>query len=260
MDRAERRRQAKLDAQLLVRGIDLDRPQDPQPTAAMARQLSDLFEAAKRDGNIEPPIRYLHSKVDATLRSLTDVPVACKKGCSHCCHVWVSATAPEVLFIAKAIRLMSDPTVRDRIKAAYLQTGQFSFEERDLHPYPCPLLVNNICSIYEMRPKACRLAASGNAEICARAIHDLTNEDIPTPFMHMIARSSYAIALAAALKHSQLPYRSYEFIGALERALQRDDAERAWLAGEDIFSDVSRDPNDPFSEPPANMMYRHAFQ
>ena len=260
MNRAERRRQAKADDQLLVRGIDLDRPQDPEPTAAMARQLSDLFETAKRHGNIEPPVRYLHSKVDATLSDLRDVPVACKKGCDHCCYVWVSATAPEVLFIAKTIVSKSDPALRDRIRAAHMATARFSFDERDQHPYPCPLLVNHMCSIYETRPKACRLAASGNADICARAIHNLSNEDIPTPFMHMIARSSYAIALAAALKHSHLPYQAYEFAAALDRALGVNDAEQAWLAGEDIFSGVLRDPNDPFSEAPANMMYRHAFR
>lgn len=258
MNRVERRRQAKQDEKLLVRGIDPE-SQDPEPTAALARHLYALFERAKQDRDIDLPVRYLHSKVDATLRGLRDIPVACKKGCSHCCHIWVSATAPEVLFIAKLLRRRGNPAAGDKIKAANLHTKDFEFDVRDQHPHPCPLLEDDTCSIYESRPAACRLAASADAEICARSYHNLTNEDIPTPFMHLLARSAYAVAFAIAMKHAQLPYQSYEFNAALTRAMERADAERAWLAGEDVFSGVMREPNDPFSEAPTQLMYNHAF-
>jgi hypothetical protein len=79
MNRADRRRQAREDERLLVNGIDPEDMRNPEPTAAMARQLSGLFDRAKRDGSIDEPVRFLHSKVDATLRRLKDVPVAMRE-------------------------------------------------------------------------------------------------------------------------------------------------------------------------------------
>jgi hypothetical protein len=60
-----------------------------------------------------------------------------------------------------------------------------------------------------------------------RNLHPL---HIPTPVMH-IAGTCYAVALAEALRHA------YELNGAPNRAFERDDAERAWLAVR-TFSEV----------------------
>lgn len=79
LDSAQRK-QARADEDLLRRGID-PATRDPNLTAALARQLWRKFDIAKRDKNIEPPIRYFQSKVDATVRNLRNVPVACAKGC-----------------------------------------------------------------------------------------------------------------------------------------------------------------------------------
>jgi Fe-S-cluster containining protein len=171
----------------------------------------------------------------------------------------VSATAPEVLFIAKALRRQRNTATAERINSAHASTKEFDFYARGRHPHPCPLLEAELCSVYAIRPRACRFAASADAAVCARSYRDLANEDIPTPLKHLLARNAYAIALAIALKHAQLPYHLYEFNAALARAIERDDAEREWLAGEDVFADVRRDPNDVFSESPAYLMYSHAF-
>ena len=122
------------------------------------------------------------------------------------------------------------------------------------------MLVDNLCSAYEIRPLACRLAASRGADDYARSFHNLTKEDIPTPPIHLFARGAYGTALAVALKYSQLRYEAYEFNGALARALDRNDAEPAWLAGEDVFAGLVRSPSDPFASAPANMIYRYAFR
>ena len=240
-----------------MRGVDPEMT-DPEPTAAMSRLLHSLFELAKRAGNIDPPVKFLHSKIDATVRGLRDIPIGCRKGCSHCCHIWVSATAPEILYIAKIVRRRGESALA-RVNAAHIETKDYDFDVRDQHPFPCPMLNDNICSIYEFRPAACRMAASGDASICARSYRNLTDEDIPTPVLYLVGRSVYALALASALRHSQLPFTAYELNAGLARALERADAEQAWLSGNDIFSDVTRDPGDIFSERPAQMMYEYAF-
>jgi hypothetical protein len=171
----------------------------------------------------------------------------------------VSATAPEVLFVAKALRRRAAPAVAEKIRFAHAQTASFDFAIRDRHPFPCPLLADDVCSIYELRPMTCRLAASVDAAVCVRSYRDLSNEAIPIPSPLLFARGAYAIALAIALRRAQLPHYSYEFNGALNRAMEREDAERAWLSGEDVFAGLLREPNDPFSQQPTRMMYERAF-
>jgi hypothetical protein len=67
------------------------------------------------------------------------------------------------------------------------------------------------------------------------------------------------MALTVALKGAALPYAYYELNAALACALSRDDAEAAWLSGEDIFANVQRDPSDVFAHPQAAMIYSMAF-
>lgn len=258
MNRADRRRRAKDDEKLLHFGIDPEQ-QSADQTAAMARQLAVLLDRAKREKSIDAPVQYLHSRIDATLQRFKGIAVACKKGCAHCCHIWVSVTIPEVLFVAKALRRRGNTTAAEKIRAVHHATTAFDFVARGTHPHPCPLLEDSLCSVYVVRPRACRFAASFDAEVCARSYLRGANEDIPMPMGSVVARNAYAIALAIALKHEQLPYHLYEFNGALARALERDDAERAWLAGEDVFADVMRDPSDVFTDSPAYKIYSYAF-
>jgi hypothetical protein len=213
---------------------------DPAIPVALARELAALFDAAKRTGNIDPPVRLLHTAVNATLRGLPPIAIACKKGCSHCCHTWVSVSAPEALYVAKIVQSRGDAAI-EKVRSAHAQTKEYDFETRPEHPHPCPLLEDDACSIYDSRPKVCRFAASADADICARTYHNITNENVPTPMMRVVGRSAYAMVMAAGLRHAGLAHRAYEFNGALARALATDQAEQRWLAREDIFAGASRD-------------------
>jgi Fe-S-cluster containining protein len=231
---------------------------DPEASVVMARNLFALFEEAKRQGNISPPVYFVLQKLDSTIQAFEKVPIACKKGCSHCCHIWVSASAPELLSIAKIVRARGDEAIA-KVREAHEATKQFDIGTRAGHPYPCPMLKEDACTIYEFRPQGCRLAASGDAEICARSCRGLSDEKVPVPKLNLMGRTVYAMAFAVALRRANLPYAAYEFNAGLARALDVADAEKKWLGGEDIFSDVRRDPMDIFAEPPTQMMFKHAF-
>jgi Fe-S-cluster containining protein len=225
---------------------------------AVARLVRAALEQAKVTGSIDLPVRLYQSVITSTVDELLDIPIACRKGCSHCCHTWVSATAPEVLHIAKLIKERGGAVI-ENVRITHEQTKEYDFDTRAEHPHACPLLENDTCSIYKSRPMTCRLAASADAEICARTYHNITNEDVPTPMMYVVSRNSFAIAMAAGLRKAGLPDHAYELNAALARALETEDAERRWLAGEDIFSDVRRDPEGALSDPQAQHLYQHAF-
>ena len=260
MNRAERKRQAREDEEKLAHGLD-PALRDPQPPAAMARMMHALFEQAKRDRNIDAPVKFLYAKAEATLERLKDIRVACKKGCAHCCHIWVSATAPEVLFVAKLIRRRNDAAAIDYVRAAHLLTKGYGFAIRAMHPSPCPMLdtATQACTVYDSRPLACRFTASPDPYVCERAFREVSRERVPVPLPNLIGRGSYEVATAIALKQSGLPHYYYEYNAALERALSREDAEAAWLSGEDIFADVRRDPHDVTRDAPVPQMIKLAF-
>jgi Putative zinc- or iron-chelating domain len=258
MSRADRRRQAKEDEKRLIHGIDPE-SSDPGAVAAMARLLHGLFETAKREKSIDPPVKFFLAKIDATLQAKSGVALACAKGCSHCCHACVSATAPEVLFLAKLIRRRGESGAFARVQAAHLATKDYDIAARAKHPHPCPLLEADLCSVYPSRPMTCRLAASADAMACARALRQSLGGTIPTPMCHLRARGVYEMTMVTALLHAGLPHRYYELNDALNRALLVEDAERAWLGGEDVFAGVRLDPNDTLSSPSTQRLYRHAF-
>jgi hypothetical protein len=78
--------------------------------------------------------------------------------------------------------------------------------------------------------------------------------------MYLLGRSMYSVAMAAALRRVNLPYHAYALNSALVRAIDTANAERSWLSGQDIFSDVLREPGDLFSEVQAQQrLYEYAF-
>jgi len=119
---------------------------DPEASAVMARNLYALLEKSKRQGGINPPVHFIYEKVDSTIQAFSNLPIACKKGCSHCCHGWVSAMAPELLSVAKIVKVRGDQAIA-KVRAAHEATKQFDSDTRRRRPHPCALLEENACSI-----------------------------------------------------------------------------------------------------------------
>lgn len=259
MDRAARRRLLKEDYRRILRGIDIA-ARDAEQVVSLMRVLRDLLGEARREGSVSPLMTFLYQNIALADQAGPRDLIACRRGCSHCCHVWVSATGPEVLFAAAAIPARSRAETAKTIEITNAQTMHFDFEERDNHAIACPLLANNLCTVYAARPVTCRTAASGDAQICERSYLHLSGEPIPMPAFFMGVRSGYSLALSGALIHMGLPPYSYELNAALRAAISRPDAQRAWLEGEDIFENVRQEPGDnPSRDPMLRQLYSAAF-
>lgn len=72
---------------------------------------------------------------------------ACRSGCSYCCHTSV------------AVSLLEAQMIGDAIGQAPLNVPPRQSREgiEQYHRQPCPFLKNSKCSIYSVRPMACRL-------------------------------------------------------------------------------------------------------
>jgi Fe-S-cluster containining protein len=96
---------------------------------------------------------------------------ACRKGCSHCCHQAVGITSVEAEAIGRFIGKNPAPVVT--------VTTMKAMDPMQYARTPCGFLVDGSCSIYPVRPMACRtyFNPSDYPEICN--IYDYEGATIP---------------------------------------------------------------------------------
>jgi len=169
--------------------------------------------------------------VDASNEAYT---LACRGGCANCCTIRVAATAPEVLLIARTIKA-THTEFSDRIFAADARSNALDEAERMSAALPCPLIEQNLCAIYNVRPLACRGHASYDEQACVDALNGLP-ADVPVSALHMQARSLIQNALQSAMRDAGMSWATYELNAALKIALTGDDIESHWINGKDVFA------------------------
>ena len=259
MDRAERRRQLRQEEKALARGLD-PRSLDRADMIALLRTLDQKVRTSVQRRSVTPLMEYLFAAMRGSARSLGDVPVACARGCSHCCHNWVDAGPAEVLFAVGTMSPGQRTRAREAVEQACGRTGGLSFGERTETMTACPLLENHACTIYETRPVVCRAAASANAQVCRRAYLDRSGEGVPVPTVWRSLGLAYAAALEGAILHSGLVPTAREWNESLRLAMDSPDAEPRWLAGEDVFRDAPRASTaGSFEHPQWAQLYREAM-
>ncbi len=127
----------------------------------------------------------LHQKISA-LKQLYDIydnfvdglDLACRKSCADCCTRNVTATSLEAYLTAEHIISAGETALLERTAAAKpldrfqprFTTNQFALtcvrgedapeEEIDPAWRPCPLLTDNECPVYAVRPFGCRAMSS----------------------------------------------------------------------------------------------------
>jgi len=182
---------------------------------------------------------FAEDLIDASLKEHVKEPVACARGCSHCCTTYVSTTLPEVFRLAQAVRGKKEKHARVIVAAA--RSKSMPQLEREVNRVICPILDNHACTEYLHRPVVCRAVLSTSLASCERIFLNGSPETFAAPTSLGGLRTYIVIMMRAALVLAGLPYRNYEMTHALEVALAREDSEQRWLAGEPIFESVAVD-------------------
>jgi Fe-S-cluster containining protein len=188
--------------------------------------------------------------------------VACKAGCDHCCYQSVGVTPPEALAIRDHLRQTLPAadlaTVAAHVADRNQRTRGLSSDERFSPEHPCPFLSEGRCSIYEVRPLACRGMNSLDAGECATRLRDaaaraafLADGSGGRSFMEPI-RAVHAVSAGIQLGLSELydlDMRPLELTAAMHLLLNGPaTAADDWIAGKRPFDsavrgDWSTDPN-----------------
>lgn len=110
---------------------------------------------------------------------------ACERGCAWCCHQLIVMTHHDDgrTILKSAKKSMSDEEFRRFETTVREQAEQISalpYEEAETKQWTCPLLVDDRCVVYDVRPVACRSVFSPNAD-CCKAMLEAERYDELTP-------------------------------------------------------------------------------
>jgi Fe-S-cluster containining protein len=173
---------------------------------------------------------------------------ACRKGCSHCCHQSVMVTAAEALHTAKFLRdNLSESEVlrlRDRVAARARQAEGLDNNQRMDKRIPCAFLIDNICTIYPVRPLQCRGGFSEDSEYCRNLLeHREETQDAVASgaidgrylLVPKMLYDSAQVGMAGALKKDGLSSDPLELSAAMAITLGDPSITEKWLRGWPVF-------------------------
>jgi Fe-S-cluster containining protein len=149
---------------------------------------------------MNPAVRAAYAAFDVAVTRLvrkarTELSIPCADGCAACCHDVAWATEPEVDELAERVRCMP-AAKRERVLArtrawlAGMRAGGLDPDDPrpDLRAYhrvrlPCPLLEDDRCLAYDLRPLSCRAhyVVATDSSVCANRaeVPTLTTLEMP---------------------------------------------------------------------------------
>lgn len=195
-----------------------------------------ILRCAKPPAQYARPLQKMHeglSRVTDDIIQTRQVQLACKAGCSFCCHIKVDAHAHEVLYVADHLRKKSTPSeienivVKSRAHAATVQP--MTLEQQMRSANPCPLLKDGQCIAYEARPISCRIHHSKKVSVC----EELFNGGDPSKWgsvdtvLEMNGAAVWS-GVERAFTAEGFDSRTYDFGSAIGEALENSSCARRW--------------------------------
>lgn len=152
------------------------------------------LEAQEGAVHVSALVPQAHALTDAMMTASTrfvekrGFPVSCRVGCAACCRHLVAVTPLEAFLLADAVNALSPDAqagvktraaavverlevtgLGDKIRSGLVgDEGKAVVSDYFKEQLACPLLVDEVCSVYEARPTGCRqLAVVSDPSHCA---------------------------------------------------------------------------------------------
>lgn len=222
-------------------------PDNARAIQANARHLGLMLRDTSVPDRASRAAAFAEALLDANLRTHVTGQIECSRGCDHCCKTYVSATIPEILNLANAVRGKAQKTARVNAMAERSCSVQ-QYVREDIR-LPCPILENRACSEYATRPLVCRAVLSKSLDTCLRIFELKSGEPFADADNSASIRMYCLVVLRVGLILGGLPHEHVEMNHALAIALADETAEARWLAGEPVFAAVAMDLADTKSSP-----------
>ena len=184
----------------------------------MFADMADLDDASEMTAVCT---RHVEQALSAFGNNFPDVsPVACTKGCCHCCFFPVECPPQVVIDIARHLRAKESAANLSLLRHKLDQ--DMKDRKPPLYRAKCPFLnAENLSAIYEKRPLACQCFTSPASAQCEQSVAD--GRDISQhPLRHRIYQVATTMLLACAKKQGRA-HDQVMFIPALLSILEIED-------------------------------------
>ncbi|HTE43037.1 MAG TPA: YkgJ family cysteine cluster protein [Steroidobacteraceae bacterium] len=151
--------------------------------------------------------------------------LACKAGCSWCCHFSVDVRPAEVLNMVDYMEQHFTPAqqaqVRRETETNAAMLTHLSELQRMQRNVKCPFLAAGRCSIYSARPQTCRNYHATDVTGCELSYQQPGNLEIDPDFAPYVyqAGGAHVDAFSAAMQGAGYDVQAYELNAAVAAAL-----------------------------------------
>jgi Fe-S-cluster containining protein len=163
----------------------------------------------------------------------------CAETCTACCYQKVACTIPEAFGIAAFLGERGREALDRAAEAAerlHGETASLDDFGRVKTRLPCPLLVDQRCSVYELRPISCRAVYSADRSACENFYFNFAFDTrIPHYDLMIEAHGQMLLGYGRALEQLGLDGGIVELGSALAIILRQTDTIDRYLAGERVF-------------------------
>lgn len=171
-----------------------------------------------------------------------NLPTACRAGCSYCCYYRVVASPLEIIAISEHIKgtwsQQRQEWIGQRIADHRMATSHLTPEQHTRSNIQCPFLEDNRCSIYAIRPIACRTHHEvRSVDPCIVTWHTPTTPAVGYTHAAIKAVGEGAqLGLLYRFRDARSDLHSYELIAGLDDAMTNAAVRRRFSKGAITFT------------------------
>jgi len=181
------------------------------------------------------PIESIITEVGAT---------ECREGCTHCCNLRVVAFPHEIisiyLFLKNTLSKGDLREIKEKILTQYSIIEPLTKDEHFTTNVECPLLINNKCSVYPVRPISCAGYHSLSEAVCIDSNNNpeiVGAEDGGIPQIETIQEElsvQHAVA-TQVIERNKDDVEQYELIMALYNVFKKPALIQKWKSGRKLL-------------------------
>lgn len=217
----------------------LNRDVDKMGREQFAYAMQELGQIT--NGQVIPKVIRFYERADVLMKPF-DSKLDCQAGCSYCCHYHIMASPAEIFALSEALQRTGSQLVKATIAKleTYLRkTEGMTREEHIRTNIPCVLLSDGKCSVYSVRPLACRGHHSLDVTNCRQTFVDTGSPQLsPMSYGRKVISTTFD-NLSLTVQHKLgRDTNKYELHAALFEALTNPSCLKRWKSGKTAFPNV----------------------
>ena len=207
----------------------------------LTQERADALREIRALG-MERALARSQQRHDARIASAPDVgTLACRAGCTWCCHFTVDVRAAEVFgildFVERSFTADAKARAYGKVRANSAVLKALDEDARATRNVTCPFLYDGRCTIYAVRPQSCRNYHATDVAGCQKSYEQPGNLDIDPEFAPLVyqAGAAHVEAFSKATQTEGFDVCAYELNCALDAALSVPASRKRFESGSTPF-------------------------